>query len=65
MFYDLASSSWGQEQIAALHRVIDGGQLTEYFYEISYFEKRLAHGLPNTSWSNGIKLSFTCIAALV
>jgi CDP-6-deoxy-D-xylo-4-hexulose-3-dehydrase len=28
MFYDLASSSWGEEEIAALHRVIDGGQLT-------------------------------------
>ena len=28
MFYDLASSSWGAEEIAALHRVIDGGQLT-------------------------------------
>jgi CDP-6-deoxy-D-xylo-4-hexulose-3-dehydrase len=28
MFYDLASSSWGQEEIDALHRVIDGGQLT-------------------------------------
>src|SRR4030095_5875588 len=45
--------------------IIDGGQLAEDFYEISYFEKSLAHGLPNTSWSNGIKLSFTCIAALV
>ena len=28
MFYDLASSSWGEEEIQALHRVIDGGQLT-------------------------------------
>jgi CDP-4-dehydro-6-deoxyglucose reductase, E1 len=28
MFYDLASSSWGQEEIDALHRVIDSGQLT-------------------------------------
>jgi CDP-4-dehydro-6-deoxyglucose reductase, E1 len=28
MFYDLASSSWGEEEIAALHRVINGGQLT-------------------------------------
>jgi len=28
VFYDLASSSWGAEEVAALHRVIDGGQLT-------------------------------------
>ena len=28
MFYDLASSSWGTEEIDALHRVIDSGQLT-------------------------------------
>ena len=28
MFYDLASSSWGEEELAALRRVIDGGQLT-------------------------------------
>jgi CDP-6-deoxy-D-xylo-4-hexulose-3-dehydrase len=28
MFYDLASSSWGQEEIDALHRVIASGQLT-------------------------------------
>jgi CDP-6-deoxy-D-xylo-4-hexulose-3-dehydrase len=28
MFYDLASSTWGDEEIRALHRVIDGGQLT-------------------------------------
>jgi CDP-6-deoxy-D-xylo-4-hexulose-3-dehydrase len=28
MFYDLASSSWGDEEIEALRRVIDGGQLT-------------------------------------
>jgi CDP-4-dehydro-6-deoxyglucose reductase, E1 len=28
MYYDLASSSWGQEEIDALHRVIDSGQLT-------------------------------------
>lgn len=28
LFYDLASSTWGQEELDALHRVIDGGQLT-------------------------------------
>jgi CDP-6-deoxy-D-xylo-4-hexulose-3-dehydrase len=28
MFYDLASSSWGPEEIAAMHRVIDSGQFT-------------------------------------
>jgi CDP-6-deoxy-D-xylo-4-hexulose-3-dehydrase len=28
LFYDLASSSWGQEEIDALHRVIDCGQFT-------------------------------------
>jgi CDP-6-deoxy-D-xylo-4-hexulose-3-dehydrase len=28
LFYDLASSSWGDEEIQALHRVIDSGQLT-------------------------------------
>jgi len=28
MFYDLASSSWGDEEIQALRRVLDGGQLT-------------------------------------
>ena len=28
MFYDLASTSWGEEERQALHRVIDGGQLT-------------------------------------
>jgi CDP-6-deoxy-D-xylo-4-hexulose-3-dehydrase len=28
MFYELASSSWGKEEVEALHRVIDGGQLT-------------------------------------
>lgn len=28
MFYDLASSSWGEEEIRALHRVIESGQLT-------------------------------------
>jgi CDP-4-dehydro-6-deoxyglucose reductase, E1 len=28
MFYDLASSSWGPEEIDALHRVIASGQLT-------------------------------------
>src|SRR5205807_8731707 len=45
--------------------VIDSGQLAEYFDEISYFEKRLAHGLPNTSTSNGSRLSFACWAAFV
>ena len=29
-----------------------------------YFEKSLAHELPNTSISNGIRLSFTCIGRL-
>jgi CDP-6-deoxy-D-xylo-4-hexulose-3-dehydrase len=28
VFYDLASSSWGPEEIAAMHRVIDSGQFT-------------------------------------
>jgi CDP-6-deoxy-D-xylo-4-hexulose-3-dehydrase len=28
MFYDLASTTWDEEEIAALHRVIDSGQLT-------------------------------------
>jgi len=28
MFYDLASTTWGEEELAALHRVIDSGQLT-------------------------------------
>src|SRR5688572_21183036 len=28
MFYDLASTTWGEEEIQALHRVIAGGQLT-------------------------------------
>ena len=28
MFYDLASSSWGQEELDALRRVVDSGQLT-------------------------------------
>lgn len=28
MFYDLASSSWGREEIAAMHRVIDSGRFT-------------------------------------
>ncbi|MDJ0943504.1 MAG: DegT/DnrJ/EryC1/StrS family aminotransferase [Kiloniellales bacterium] len=28
MFYDLASSSWGQEEIDAIHRVIDSGFFT-------------------------------------
>ena len=28
MFYDHASSSWGPEEIAAMHRVIDSGQFT-------------------------------------
>src|SRR5688572_4050891 len=28
MFYDLASTTWGEEEIAALHRVIENGQLT-------------------------------------
>jgi len=28
MFYDLASSSWGKEEIAALHRVIESGRFT-------------------------------------
>jgi len=28
MFYELASSSWGEEEIRALQRVIDSGQLT-------------------------------------
>ena len=28
MFYDLASTSWGQEEIDAMHRVIDSGMFT-------------------------------------
>jgi CDP-6-deoxy-D-xylo-4-hexulose-3-dehydrase len=28
MFYELASSTWGEEEVQALHRVIDSGQLT-------------------------------------
>mgnify|MGYP006177059165 CR=1 FL=1 len=28
MFYDLASSSWGEEEIAAMHAVIASGRFT-------------------------------------
>jgi hypothetical protein len=45
--------------------IIDGGQLAKDLDEISYFEKSLAHGLPNTSINNGIKLSLACWAAFV
>src|SRR4029077_11621920 len=45
--------------------VIDSGELAEYFDEVSYFEKSLAHELPKTSMSNGIKFSLASWALLV
>lgn len=38
MFYELASSSWGDEEIKALHKVIDGGMFT-MSENVSRFEK--------------------------
>jgi len=41
MFYDLATSSWGQEEIDAIQRVVDCGQFT-MGPEVKTFEKQFA-----------------------
>src|SRR6266403_5163787 len=41
MFYELAVSTWGQEELAALQRVIDSGRLT-MGPEVAAFEKEFA-----------------------
>lgn len=41
MFYDLASSSWGKEEIDAMHRVIDSGYFTMGKH-VAQFEREFA-----------------------
>jgi len=53
MFYNLAEPSWGEEEVAALHRVIDGGFFT-MGPEVAAFEEAFAayHGMKHAVMVN-------------